>query len=292
MRFEYGLTIPREHKKPAEAIRKAPAGPDEHDRTKGANVLTDAKQPAAESFRAARHNRIFEDIVEQMQAAILSGRFRPGETLPPERELREVFKTSRGTLREALRVLEQKGLIEIKLGVGGGAVVRAVSTDRVSESLELLFRSRSITLLQLAEFREGVEGSIAALAAEKRTAGDLQRLEGLLEEARGYRDAGPDSWGAFLSVDRQFHQEMAEVTGNPVYILVQKVVHTNIIDFYEQFLPGREPIMEENFQDLHNLYRAIADRDASLARSLMQSHVRRFNRHMEQFAAPRGEAGG
>ena len=89
-------------------------------------------------FRTARQNRVYQDIVEQIQDAILNGQLKVGDMLPPERELKEVFQTSRGTLREALRVLEERGLIEIKLGTGGGAVVKAVSSDRVAESLDLL----------------------------------------------------------------------------------------------------------------------------------------------------------
>jgi len=91
-------------------------------------------------FQKARQNRIFQDMVEQIQEAILQGTLNPGDKLPPERELKEVFEASRGTLREALRILEQKGLITIKTGVAGGAVVNALTTDQVSESLDLLIR--------------------------------------------------------------------------------------------------------------------------------------------------------
>ena len=66
-------------------------------------------------FRAARQNRIFQDVVEQIQDAIIEGRLRAGDKLPAERELKDLLKTSRSTLREALRVLEHKGLIEIKV---------------------------------------------------------------------------------------------------------------------------------------------------------------------------------
>ena len=62
-------------------------------------------------FKAAKQNRIFQDVVEQIQETILSGKLTPGEMLPPERELKEMLQVSRGTLREALRVLENKGLI-------------------------------------------------------------------------------------------------------------------------------------------------------------------------------------
>ena len=97
-------------------------------------------------FREARQNRIFQDVVEQIEEAILSGRLKAGDRLPPERELKETLKTSRSTLREALRVLEQKGLIEIRLGKGGGAHVKAISSDSISQSLGLLLRSQHVRL--------------------------------------------------------------------------------------------------------------------------------------------------
>ena len=79
-------------------------------------------------FEAAKQTKVFQNVVEQIQEAILDGRLTTGQTLPAERELKEMFSISRGTLREALRVLEQKGLIEIRLGVNGGAVVTAEDT--------------------------------------------------------------------------------------------------------------------------------------------------------------------
>ncbi|MBW1890645.1 MAG: FadR family transcriptional regulator, partial [Deltaproteobacteria bacterium] len=128
-------------------------------------------------FHVASQNRIFQDIVGQIQEAILEGRLQTGDTLPSERDLKEMFNTSRGTLREALRVLEQKGLIEIKLGVGGGSVVKAVGVDKISESLALLIRTQRVSLNHLAEFREAVEGIIAAQAAERATPADIKQLK-------------------------------------------------------------------------------------------------------------------
>jgi DNA-binding FadR family transcriptional regulator len=75
-------------------------------------------------FTQAKQNRIFEDVIRQVQDAILDGVLKPGDKLPAERELKEMLDVSRGTLREALRVLEIKGLITIKTGVNGGAIVR------------------------------------------------------------------------------------------------------------------------------------------------------------------------
>jgi len=71
-------------------------------------------------FKQAKQNRAFEDVIFQIQDAILQGSLKVGDKLPSERQLREIFKVSRGTLREALRAMEQKGLITIKTGVQGG----------------------------------------------------------------------------------------------------------------------------------------------------------------------------
>ena len=68
-------------------------------------------------FRKAKQSRIYQDVVEQIQTAILDGEIEAGAKLPSERDLCDLFQTSRGTLREALRILEQKSLIEIRLGV-------------------------------------------------------------------------------------------------------------------------------------------------------------------------------
>jgi DNA-binding GntR family transcriptional regulator len=124
-------------------------------------------------FKAAKQNRIFQDVVEQIQETILSGKLKPGEMLPSERELKAMLQVSRGTLREALRVLEQKGLIEIKLGVGGGAVVQDMSYDQMNESLALLIRYQKVSLRHLSEFRVGVEGRVSALAAARATPADI-----------------------------------------------------------------------------------------------------------------------
>ena len=156
-------------------------------------------------FQAAKQTKVFQDVVEQIQEAILDGRLTAGQTLPAERELKETFNISRGTLREALRVLEQKGLIEIKLGVGGGSVVKAVDTDQISESLGLLIRSQKVSLNHLAQFREDVEGIVAARAAKNHVAEDIQTLKDLLVNAHSCVKKGSSQRNAFIDIDKQIH---------------------------------------------------------------------------------------
>jgi len=236
-------------------------------------------------FKAAKRNRIFQDVVQQIETTILSGKLAPGEMLPPERELKDMLQVSRGTLREALRVLEHKGLIEIKLGVGGGAVVQDISYDQVSESLALLIRYRKVSLRHLSEFRVGVEGRVSALAAERATTVDVLRLKLLLEEARQFAEKGTEFQKEFVDVDKRIHLTLAEMTGNPVYVSLHHTVHDNIDQYYESFLSMRQQEMNENLADLDDIVAAVEARDTEKARLLAEAHVLRFNHYMENQAA-------
>jgi DNA-binding FadR family transcriptional regulator len=237
-------------------------------------------------FQTAKQTKIFQDVVEQIQEAIFDGRLVTGQTLPAERELKEMFNISRGTLREALRVLEQKGLIEIKLGVGGGSVVKSVDGSQVSESLGLLIRSQKVCLTHLAQFREDVEGIIAAQAARHRKAEDIKKLKQLLSRALECVQIGRSQRDQFIDIDKQIHMTMAEITGNPIYISVLHSIHDNIHRYYDRFLSMAEIELRENYQDLCDMVEAIENCEANRARDLARHHVKRFNRYMQQ----RGDA--
>jgi DNA-binding FadR family transcriptional regulator len=233
-------------------------------------------------FQTAKQTKIFQDVVEQIQEAILDGRLKAGDTLPAERELKQMFNISRGTLREALRVLEQKGLIKIKLGVGGGSVVKAVDTDQISESLGLLIRSQKVSLNHLAEFREDVEGIVAANAARTNPGDRIQNLTKLLDKARKCVQQGSSRRNEFIEIDKQIHMNLAEIAGNPIYATILHSIHDNIHRYYDRFLSMEERELEENYQDLCNIVRAVKNGKPEQARTYAQNHVKRFNQYMKQ----------
>jgi GntR family transcriptional repressor for pyruvate dehydrogenase complex len=232
-------------------------------------------------FRAARQNRIFQDVVEQIQEAIIDGQLKVGDRLPAERDLKEMLQTSRSTLREALRVLEQKGLIEIKLGMGGGAVVKKVTSDLVAESLDLLIRSNQVSLQHIAEFRERVEGDVVRLATSRLKTSDIDTLEKLLDDSRQCLARGGDGVPDFLSADQHIHQYLAKITGNPIYISLFKTMHNNIRRYFDELLFKEESEMRENLQDLESVVAAMKKGDADTACKIIRTHVRRFNAYME-----------
>ncbi len=231
-------------------------------------------------FQKSNQHRVFQDLVNQIEGAILDGRLKVGDKLPPQRELGEMFQTSRASLREALRVLEQKGLIDIKLGVSGGAVIKAVDTEPVTESLALLIQHQKVSLEELAEFREGVEGNVAALAAGRATQDEIVKLRALLETAREYVREGMTAWEKFCEVDNAIHVAIAAASGNSVYAFVLRMVHDNIQQYYEAHPLKDERILKENYDDLCEIVQALEKKQATAVKSLVQGHVRRFNRYM------------
>ena len=243
-------------------------------------------------FKKTNHQRIFEDLVAQIEGAILDGRLKAGDKLPAQRELVKMFQTSRASLREALRVLEQKGLLDVRRGVRGGAVVKQPGMAPVAESLGLLVRHRKISLEELAEFREGVEASVAALAAERAGPEEIRHLQELLAQARADADIGVAAWESFCKVDNRIHVAIARASGNRVYEFVLRMVHDNIQRFYEIHPLNNLAFMQENYQDLCDIVSAIEKQQATAVRSLMQSHVRRFNRYMNSQHPPGAEREG
>ncbi len=232
-------------------------------------------------FRKAKQSRIFQDVVDQIQAAILDGQIQPGDKLPSERELGDMLGTSRGTLREALRVLEQKGLIEIRLGVGGGAIVKGPSGEQITESLAMLIRNQKVSLHHLAEFREDVEGTVAGMACAYASDEEIRRLEKLIDAAKACWEAGATKWPEFVRVDEKIHMYIARIAGNPIYEFILKTVHDNIHIYYDRFLPCGSNELNENYEDLRKLVSAVVDRNAAQAVETARAHVRRFNRYME-----------
>src|ERR1700747_1445211 len=147
-------------------------------RPRDAVQTKDAAPPRAESslFSRVSVGRISEIIVEQIRLLIQQGQLSPGDRLPPERDLCDRFGVSRVTVREALRMLESSGLVEIRVGARGGAFVTAPSSDRVGESLADLLTLSVISAADVTEVRMMLEAGIVPLVCERATEQDLADL--------------------------------------------------------------------------------------------------------------------
>ena len=160
--------------------------------------------------------------------------------------------------------------------------MKALTTYEVSESLELLVRYQRVSLRDLAEFREGVEGIVAGLAVERAKSEDIKHLKKLLVDAKTHLEAGAVGWDEFILVDNRVHMALANIAGNPIYEWVLQTIYDNIHRYFNQFLPREERLLWENYQDLCEIVEAVEKGQAAKAHLLAQNHVYRFNRIMEE----------
>jgi GntR family transcriptional repressor for pyruvate dehydrogenase complex len=154
--------------------------------------------------------RISEEIVAQIIALIRTGQLRPGDRLPPERDLAQHFGVSRVTVRDALRVLEGRGLVEIRMGARGGAFVTVPSTELVSEGLRDLVTMTALSPEDVVEARLIMELGIVDLVLANATDADLAGLRELCATAQEAVERG--QYDTELSTE--FHARLAAATHN------------------------------------------------------------------------------
>ena len=227
----------------------------------------------------------YQHVVEQIQSAIFEGKLREGDKLPSEMKLKEMFNTSRGTVREALRILEQKGLVTIKTGVKGGATVKEANADAMRDGMALLIRHQKVSLQHLAEFREFLEGWAAEKAAangDPRAIRDLKAIVGCIQ---AHIDTGPEDFSEFHRLDAMFHRRIAEMAGNPLIQANLASVHENIHVYFNTYLPFSLELLKEDFQDLRDIAEAVAQGDNEAAGIAARRHVAKFTRLMEEAQA-------
>ena len=218
-------------------------------------------------YTAVRPSRLYQQIVEQIEQSIRSGTLKAGDQLPAERELAEQFGVSRTAVREAVKALFEKGLVEAMPGRGTFVVDATPQTMRQSLDLMLSF-GRSDGFKYLADVREILEPEIAARAAER--AGDKQLAA--MREAIATMDASPHDPPAFIEADLDFHLALAEAAHNP---LVLALIDSIVGLLREQ----RTKVFDAADGPMHGQYHhkrildAVERHDVQAARQAMVSHL-------------------
>ncbi|HHD62980.1 MAG TPA: FadR family transcriptional regulator [Desulfobulbaceae bacterium] len=225
------------------------------------------------NFKKAKQNRIFQDIVDQVEQAVVTGELTPGEKLPPERELCSLFNTSRGTLREALRILEQKKLIDIKLGAGGGAIVRAANSELIGDNLSLLIRGQQISSEQMKSFSADIAGLLATLAATRAGSDDVGPLKQLVARLTEIMDEQKGGKQILFLMDSLLFEELTRIADNPLYaFLLQAALEIIGRTARSEIIPD-ETIQNQYYQEIRMIVYAIAQNNQKQARLLTRRHI-------------------
>ncbi|MEV0143432.1 MULTISPECIES: FadR/GntR family transcriptional regulator [unclassified Nonomuraea] len=223
-------------------------------------------------FEPVRTVRAYERIVEQVEQAIESGALCPGQRLPSERDLMGQFAVSRSTVREALRVLQARGLVRSRPGDPHGAEVLPFSPDALQKSMATLARVEGLSLGELVQFRMLLDGSANLLAARLRTDEQLAEMEAAIERMRATLQEGPaEGHGAFSAADVAFHDAVARASGNKLIQICVEVVRSIVVGLVADRLaaePDREALMRRSIRHHEEVLAAVRAGDGPLAARL------------------------
>jgi len=221
-------------------------------------------------FKPISPKKISAQIAEQIRSSILAGEFSPGDKLPPERELAEMFSVSRPSVREALNMLTSSGLVMSYQG--GGTVVKSLVEISAGSPLSELIKGEQARALDVIEVRKCMEGWTSYYAAQRALPDDLRKLEQIVVEMeRNLEEMKPSQ-----DLDANFHVIIAQATHNVVWLHLMQ----SIFDAMKEFQRGVWRVVYQTAEDHRMLYQhhravfeAIRDRDAERARDTMLAHL-------------------
>jgi DNA-binding FadR family transcriptional regulator len=232
--------------------------------------------PAAlplDHFIAITPHRAFEEIADQIRGMVAAGRLRPGDRLPPERELAATFRVSRNTLREALRALELAGMIESRKGATGGAFVRSGNPQVVIGGMRDLYHLGAITPEHLTEARIWLSEMVVRVVCERATEADFDALQANID-AMARADAAGD-FDERQRLNRDFHLILARATRNPIVAITMEGVMAVLGQFIAQIGPGSNPF---TLPSRERFMRHLRARDGDAAVAEMAQFLKRMQR--------------
>jgi GntR family transcriptional repressor for pyruvate dehydrogenase complex len=234
----------------------------------------EAEQPL---FAPVRQRRAFEEIILQVEEAIVDGRLSAGDRLPPERELAEIFGVSRPAVREAMRVLEAFGVIIARRGSGsesGSTLISGEETNGLGGLLRLYAALLRIPLSDLIDVRVALEATAIRAVVANASDSDFDKLEAIVDKMRDA--ATPER---FLEADTAFHLMVAELSGNSALSLLmgelrETVAREMLRAFHrlDDFEPEHRWLIDEHAR----LVEVIRSRDEAAAIQAISDHIRDF----------------
>ncbi|AND40510.1 FadR/GntR family transcriptional regulator [Cytobacillus oceanisediminis] len=218
-------------------------------------------------YKKVSNQALYKHIAHQIEELIISGQIKKGDKLPTETELCEEFEVSRTTIRDAIKALQDKGLIQVIQGKG--TFVTNDILEKNYENIELILKLYNVENRYLMEAREVLEITIAGLAAKRRTDRDIALLESALKNMKRYIS----DTNLFLENDMNFHIYLAEATQNILFSTWIKPITSILLEEKEIVKARRERVIESH----QKLYEAIVQQDKTRAEEAMASILNQYH---------------
>jgi GntR family transcriptional regulator, transcriptional repressor for pyruvate dehydrogenase complex len=215
--------------------------------------------------------RISETIVDQIRQLMRQGQLRPGDRLPAERDLCERFGVSRVTVREALRMLESSGLVEIRVGARGGAFVTVPTSEHVGDGLADMLSLSALTAADVTEVRLILEVGIVPLVCARATEEDLTALEEICERSRDAIHNGTYT----MALSAEFHARVAASTHNPALGMLVDSFRGPIRMSLESAKATAPEMGVLGTEEHERFTEAVRRRDAEVATTIKREHLER-----------------
>ncbi|MGH9762238.1 MAG: FadR/GntR family transcriptional regulator [Blastocatellia bacterium] len=230
-----------------------------------------------------------EELVGYLREMVHRGQLRPGDRLPPERDLAKLLGVSRPTLRAAIRSLAAVGVLQSRQGAGTYVVQTEGPPSLDSGPLRLMASLRGFTPAEMFEARQALEMAVAGLAAERATG---EQMASMAEELAGMY-ASLDEPEQYLVHDMHFHQVIAAASGNRILTALMNMVAAILLDVRSKTV-RRAKDLKESAEMHREIYRAIRDRNSAAARTTMRDHLERAQKaqEAEEPSGQNGEYGG
>ena len=230
--------------------------------------MTDLKTDIFKTVDSERHGTTAEEVISQLREMIHRGELRPGDRLPPERDLAKLLGVSRPTLRAGIRSLAAVGILQSRQGAGTFVVKADGPPTLDSAPLRMMASLHGFTPGEMFEARRSLEMAIAGLAATRATSDQMASMS---EEIAGMY-ASLDEPEQFLVHDMRFHQAVAASSGNRILTSLMNMVATILFDVRSKTVK-RAKDLKESAEMHRQIYRAIRDRDPAAAINAMRDHL-------------------
>lgn len=216
-------------------------------------------------FESVRRSRVYEEVAKQIERLILK-KLQPGDKLPSERELAEMLRVSRGSIRDAIRGLELMGLVEPRQGTG--TIVREISIDSVANPFASALKRRKELVGELLDFRKMLEPPLAARAATHASPEEILEMEDILRRQDEKQLQGDSA----VEEDSEFHYSIALASDNSVVLKVIDIVMDLLRDTRARSLQveGRS---QKSLTGHRRILAAIKRHDAEAAKAAMRRHL-------------------
>lgn len=235
-------------------------------------------------FNPVSKKRVSEVVYDQIFERISNKELKPGDKLPSERELASQFGCGRPSVREALRMLQQDGLIEIDVGVNGGATIKHSVIDSAIHPVQHLFSVGVITLQDLIAYRKYNDKACMELAIENATPEDIVELTKVLKD---YKDNLQDPF-KIHTIDKSFHTLFAAASHNNMCLLVAKILTSFSTDLYynvteDQDINTVNQINETAYLNHAEILEVIKEKDYSRIERLADEAAKNFADAINRF---------